>query len=118
MAKFVEIRSYNLKSETRHEFHRLVAEESLPMLRRWGVDVVSFGPSPHDDNSYYLIRAYESLEERLRSQNAFYGSSEWRSGPREAIVSLIESDTSIVIEMDESTVDALRKMGQDTGSLR
>ncbi|MCI0330240.1 MAG: NIPSNAP family protein [candidate division Zixibacteria bacterium] len=109
MKKFVEIRSYNLKSGTREEFHRLVLEESRPMLKRWKVDVVAFGPSPHDDNSYYLIRAYQSLADRQASQDTFYGSDEWRKGPREAIVSLIENDTSIVFEMEETVVNALRK---------
>jgi hypothetical protein len=109
MNKVVEIRSYNLKPGSRGEFHRLVVEVSLPMLQRWGVDVVAFGPSPHDDNSYYLMRAYDSLEHRQSSQDAFYGSSEWRQGPREKIVSLIDSHTSIVIELDPSAVDSLRK---------
>ena len=109
MNKVVEIRSYNLKPGSRGEFHRLVVEVSLPMLRRWGVDVVAFGPSPHDDNSYYLVRAYDSLEHRQSSQDAFYGSPEWRQGPREKIVFLIDSHTSIVIELDPSAVDSLRK---------
>ena len=109
MKKLVEIRSYNLKPGMREKFHRLARELSLPMLKRWGVDVVAFGPSHHDDISYYLIRAYDSSEHRQSSQDAFYGSSEWRDGPREAIVSLIDSHTSIVLEMDSSTVDALRK---------
>ncbi len=109
MKKFVEIRSYHLKSGSREEFHRLVCEESLPLLQRWGVDVVTFGPSPHDSDSYYLIRAYQDLEDRQKSQDAFYGSADWRQGPREAIVSLIENDISIVIEMDLAIVDALRR---------
>ncbi len=111
MPKLIEIRSYNLKPGTRAEFHRLVLEESLPMLKRWGVDVVACGPSLHDDDSYYLIRAYDSLADRQTSQDAFYGSAEWRQGPREAIVSKIDSDTSIVIELDLSTIDAMRQGG-------
>jgi hypothetical protein len=78
-------------------------------MKRWRVDVVAFGASLHDGNSYYLIRAYESLAERQSSQDAFYGSPEWRQGPREAIISLIESDTSIVIEMDTDVLDAIRR---------
>lgn len=109
----VEIRSYNLKPGTRDEFHRLVVHASLPMLKRWGVDVVAFGPSPHDFDSYYLIRAYAGLDERQASQDAFYGSAEWCEGPRQAIVSLIASDTSIVLEMPSSTVDLLRARGDD-----
>ena len=109
MSRFVEIRSYNLKPGTRPEFHRLVVEHSLPMLQRWGVDVVAYGPSPHDDASYYLIRAYDSLEDRERSQDAFYSSDEWRRGPRQAILACIESDASVVIEMAVSTIDGLRQ---------
>jgi hypothetical protein len=109
MNRFVEIRSYNLKPGTRSEFHRLVVEQSLPMLERWNVDVVAYGPSLHDDDSYYLFRAYRSLEDRERSQEAFYGSDEWRRGPRQAIVDCIESDTSVVIEMDPETIDLLRR---------
>ena len=67
------------------------------MLERSGVDVVAFGPSLDDDDLYFLIRGYASVAELRRSQDAFYGSAEWRDGPREAIVSLIESDTSVVI---------------------
>ncbi len=107
--RLVEIRSYHLKPGSRDEFHRLVSMVSIPMLKRWGVEVVAYGPSPHDDVSYYLIRAYDSLEHRQSSQDAFYGSAEWRQGPREAIVSLIDSDTSIVLEMDALLVDSLRR---------
>jgi hypothetical protein len=109
MKKLIEIRSYNLKPSRREEFHRLVLEKSMPMLERWKVDVVDFGPSLHDENSYYLIRAYQSLADRQKSQDAFYGSDEWRQGPRDEIVGLIESYTTVVVEMEEVTVNALRK---------
>lgn len=108
MKKFVEIRSYNLKPGTRAEFHRVASAESIPMLKRWGVDVVAFGPSPHDGDTYYLIRAYQSLADRQASQDTFYGSAEWRDGPRAAMVAPIVSYTSIVIEMEPQVVDALR----------
>ena len=109
MTLFVELRSYNLKPGTRDEFHRLFVETALPMLQRWKVDVVRYGASLHDEDSYYLMRAYASLEDRQQSQDAFYGSDEWKLGPREPIIALIENYTSVVIEMQESTVDALRK---------
>ena len=108
MKRQVEIRSYNLKPGSRDEFHRLVRERSIPMLHRWGVDVVAFGPSQHDETSYYLIRAYDSLDHRQASQAAFYGGAEWREGPRDEIVPWIESYTSIVIEMETGLVEGLR----------
>jgi len=79
------------------------------MLKRWNVDVVTYGPSLHDEDSYYLIRRYDSLDQREESENAFYGSDEWRQGPREAILSLIENYTEVVLELDEAIVQGLRK---------
>jgi NIPSNAP len=109
MNHFIEIRSYTLKPGTRDEFHRLFLEEAFPMLKRWSVDVVAYGPSLHDENSYYLMRRYESLAQREQSEEAFYGSDEWRQGPREAIIALIENYTEFVLELDEVTVQGLRK---------
>ncbi len=109
MRRMVEFHAYNLKQGNRDEFHRLVSEVSFPLMLQWSVDVIDFGPSLHDENSYYLIRAYASLNERQSSQDAFYGSPDWRQGPREDIVALIESDTSVVIEMESAVVNALRK---------
>lgn len=97
MTAVIEIRTYKVHAGSGAAFHRTVVEQSLPMLERWGVDVVAFGPSLDDDDSYYLIRSYASLAERQRSQEAFYGSDEWRHGPREAIVSRIASDSSVVL---------------------
>jgi hypothetical protein len=109
MNHFIEIRSYNLKPGTRNEFHRLFMEEAHPMLKRWNADVVAYGPSLHDENSYYLMRRYDSLAHREESENAFYGSNEWRQGPREAIIALIENYAEIVLELDDVTLQGLRK---------
>ena len=58
----------------------------MPSARRWTTRT-----------STDLLRAYPSLEALQRSQDAFYGSDEWRSGPREAVLSLIESSISVVL---------------------
>lgn len=109
MSHFVEIRSYNLKPGTRDRLHQIMTEQALPMLVRWDVDVVACGPSLHDQDSYYLMRVYASLMEREHSQDAFYGSDEWRNGPREPVLALIESYTSVVIEVDDATLEGLRR---------
>jgi hypothetical protein len=108
MGHFVEIRSYNLKPGTRQEFHLLFLEEAFPMLQRWKVDVVAYGASLHDQDSYFLMRRYNSLSQREESENAFYGSDEWRQGPRVSIIALIESYTEIVLELDDVTLQGLR----------
>ena len=109
MNHYVEIRSYNLKPGTRDEFHRLFIEEALPLLKHWNVDVVSYGPSLHDENSYYLMRRFDNLAHREQSEDVFYSSDEWRQGPREAIIALIENYTEVVLELDDVTVQGMRK---------
>jgi quinol monooxygenase YgiN len=109
MSRVVEIRTYNLKPGTREEFRRLFLEQAGPMLARWGVDVVGFAQSLHDENSFYLMRCYASPEDRQRSQDSFYGSDEWLRGPREAILNCIESYASAVMSLDDETINGLRR---------
>jgi hypothetical protein len=104
----VEIRSYRLRPGSAAEFDRLANGESLPMLRRQGIDVVAFAPSLTDPDAYYLMRAYASLDELERSEAEFYGSAEWSRGPREAILACIDHYISIVTELDDVTIDGLR----------
>lgn len=106
---FIEIRSYNLKPGTRAEFHRLFLEESLPLLQHWNVDVVAYDPSLHDENSYYLMRRFDSLTHRQESEDAFYTGDKWRKGPRESIIALIENYAEVVLELDTVTVSGFRK---------
>ncbi len=107
--RVVEIRSYNLKPGTRQRFHELVEREGLPLLRRFRVDVVAHGPSLHDEDSYFLMRSFTSALDRQRSEDDFYGSSEWRDGPREAVLACIAGYTTVVMRLDEATLRGLRR---------
>lgn len=109
MSQFIEIRSLNLRPGRHQEFHQRYIEKSLPLLTRWNFDVLAHGPSLHDENSYYVIRRFDSLAQRTRMEDAFYASDDWRQGPREAMLALIENYTDIVLELDEVIVQALRK---------
>ncbi len=108
MPRTIEIRSYNLKPDTRTEFERIARTKVRPMLEQHGMDVVAMKPSLADQTSFCLIRAYASVEDREASQAAFYGGSAWKEGPREAILACIESYATIVIEADEATINGLR----------
>jgi hypothetical protein len=56
-----------------------------------------------------VIRRFEGLAQREQMEETYYASDDWRKGPREAIMALIESYTDIVLELDEVTVQGLRK---------
>jgi len=78
--------------------------------QRWNFDVLAHGPSLHDENSYYVIRRFDSLAQREQMEDAYYASDDWWQGPRERILALIENYTDIVLELDEITVQGLREM--------
>ena len=106
--RILEIRSYNLKPGMHERFRRLFHTRASPMLERAGIDVVAFGPSRHDDNSWLLMRSFPSMDDRQASEEAFYGSREWREGPRAAVLDCIESYTTVVVELDNQAIEALR----------
>lgn len=108
MKRLVEIRAYKLKSQALEAFHAAVVASAMPMLARWGTDVVAFGPG-HEPDTYFLVRAYDDLADLNNRQDAFYGSDEWRSGPREAIVAHIESYVSTVLHLSSESVEDLRR---------
>jgi len=109
MKRLIEIRSYKLKAGTAAQFHNSAAHAVVPMLREWGMDVIAFGPSAHEPDAYFLIRAYDDLADLNAQQDAFYGSPLWRDGPRESIVSRIESYLSTVLWLSPESIEDLRR---------
>ena len=108
MKRLVEIRSYKLKAGTAAAFDAAVIGTAIPMLQRWGTQVVGFGPSAHEADTYFLIRAYDNLADLNARQDAFYGSDEWRDGPRQAILSCLETYLNTVLWMTPAAIDDIR----------
>src|SRR6266536_4859361 len=84
MTSVVDLRIYRLKASTGADFHRLVTDGSVPLLQRFGVDVVAYGPSLTDPDVYYLMRAYPTPDALRSSEDTFYGSDDWQHGPRQS----------------------------------
>ena len=62
---FLGIRTYRLKSGTGKDFARVMREQSVPLLKEFGITLVAFGLSLVDEDSHeeaYLIRAFPTLE--------------------------------------------------------
>ncbi len=93
----IEILILNLRPGTRDEFHQLYVKESIPLQKKWNIEVVAHGPSLHDDNGYYVVRSFKSLDDRERLQNSFYNSDDWQKGPRTAILSKAEHMATVVV---------------------
>lgn len=107
--RIIEILQYTLKKSSGEEFHQIMHEVSVPLHARNGIDVVAYGNSLHDADSYYLIRAFDSEEQIKSVLEDFYASAGWRSGPREAIISRIEVSLKSVLVLSQIAVNELRK---------
>ena len=70
---------------------------------------MAVGPSTGDTNGYFLMRAFDDLDDRARREEAFYSSPEWRDGPRQAVLDCIVTYTDVVVELDEGTIESLRR---------
>ena len=93
----IELLILNLRPGTRDKFHEVYLQESLPLQKKWKINVVAHGPSLHDDNSYWVVRSFASLADREKSEEAFYSSDDWQKGPRTAILSMIENLSTAVV---------------------
>ena len=106
--RLVEIRAYRLKPGTRDDFHAAMTRQALPMVRDYGMDVVAHGPSPIDADGYFLASSFASLAQLTAQEDEFYGSAPWREGPREALISRIETYIDTLLWLSPAAIADLR----------
>ena len=106
--RLVEIRAYRLKPGTRDAFHAAATNHALPMVRAYGMDVVTHGPVPNDADGYFLVRSFASLAELTAQEDEFYGSAAWREGPRESLVARIETYVDTLLWLSPAAIADLR----------
>lgn len=105
--KLIEVRTYRLKPGTAERFVAAV-RDALPLVRASGMDVVAFGRSDHEHESFHLIRAFDSREQLVAQQDAFYGSAAWRDGPRAALVDCLDTYLNTLLWLPADAVESLR----------
>ena len=114
MLRLIEIRTYRLLPGTIDAFDQAVHTLAVPMLKAKGMDVVAYGRSDHEEETYFLIRSYESREALNNEQAAFYGSNDWRLGPRAELVDRIQTYVNTLLWLHDSAVTSLRDLNDPT----
>lgn len=104
--RLVEIRTYTLKPGRAADFVDAFAR-AMPLVRA-SMDVVAFGRSEHERETFFLIRAYADRAAMEREQAAFYGSPSWREGPRDALLDCLDTYVNTVLTMSEQAVEDIR----------
>lgn len=105
--RLVEIRTYKLKPGTAERFVAAF-QDALPLVRESGMDVVAFGRSDHEHESFYLVRAYKDRAHLEAQQDAFYSSDAWRQGPREPLIACLDDYLNTLLWLSEQGVEDLR----------
>jgi hypothetical protein len=105
--KLVEVRTYRLQPDCAERFVAAV-RLALPLVSASGMDVVAFGRSDHEEPSFFLIRAYRDRAQLVEQQDAFYGSTIWREGPRQALIDCLDTYLNTLLWLPDEAVDALR----------
>ena len=103
----LDLRTYKLVPDSRPTFDRIFREGALPMLGRYEIDVIGYGPSLADDDHYDLARGFSSTAAREQRLGAFYGSSEWKEQYEDTVTELIETYHTVVIPSTSSSERAL-----------
>jgi hypothetical protein len=106
--RLVEIRTYRLKPGMAGRFEAAM-QSALPLVRASGMDVVAFGRSDHEHESFHLIRAYVDRAQLEAQQHAFYSSAAWREGPRENLVACLDDYLNTLLWLSPAAIDELRQ---------
>lgn len=112
MARLLEIRTYRLKPGVLEAFHYAMHNLAVPMLGKAGMDVVAYGNSSHEEETYFLVRAYKNREALELEQEKFYGSAEWKDGPRSRLVDNIDTYLNALLWSSEEAINSMRELNQ------
>lgn len=114
----LEIRTYRLHHGRLDEFVTVMRDEALPLLEHAGIRIVRFGSSVCDEDdeddealdTAFLIRLFDSANDRTHREDEFYSSDAWRRGPREHVMSMIASFHTVAVELSamSSSDDVVR----------
>lgn len=103
----LEMRLFKLRPGTRPEFDRISREGTIPMMRRYGINVVDFGPMLNDEDGYFLLRAFGSEQERVEKSQAIYATTEWEENYDAPVTSMIEDYRTAVIPATRALAPSL-----------
>jgi len=111
----LETRLFTLHPGVRAEFDRISREETIPLMRRFGITVLMFGPCLNDENGYFLMRTFRSEAARVELAQAFYASAEWEANYDGPVTAMIADYRTAVVpatgDAVKCLVDAAERVG-------
>ncbi|WP_329521005.1 hypothetical protein [Spirillospora sp. NBC_01491] len=103
----LEVRLFTTAPGTRDEFHRVSRDGTIPLMRKCGIDVLAHGPALNDDDTYYLVRAFESEEDRVERGQSLYTTPEWLNQYEGPVTAMMADHRTAVIRVPREAAEAL-----------
>lgn len=103
----LEMRLFKVQPGTRAEFDRISRDGTIPMMRRYGIKVVDFGPMLNDENGYFLLRAFESEQDRVEKSQAIYATTEWEENYDAPVTAMIADYWTAVMPATDALASLL-----------
>jgi hypothetical protein len=107
--RVLEIRIFTVQPGTRDEFDRITREGTIPLMRRLGINVVTYGRSPNNDDGYHLLRAFRSEAERVTLSQSVYATEEWEAEYDAPITAMIADYRTTVISTTSEVIEQLKR---------
>ena len=105
--RVLELRLYKFHPGQRAAFAERFRNQLLPMIKRHGMEVIHYGPSLHDEDSFFIIRAYASAEARNAAVDSLYSAAEWLMNHEQDVLDMIVTMNSCVFEADDWTIGVM-----------
>jgi hypothetical protein len=101
----LEIRLFTVSPDARPEFHRISRDGTIPLMRQCGITVLAHGPSPTDDDGYFLIRAFPSVELRNELVPSVYATKEWEEKYEEPVMKMIQEYHTTLLPVSRRVIE-------------
>jgi hypothetical protein len=108
--RLLELRVFKLHPGTREEFDRVSREDTVPLMRKIGITVVAFGPSLYDEDSSYLLRAFDDEQQRVELGGSLYELPEWEQYD-EPVMKMIADYHTVVFPMSAEAIEHMAEFG-------
>ena len=87
----VEIRRYTIKPGRRDEFVQFFCGEVMPAMEAAGMQILGVYVGAEDSQTFFYLRGFDSISQRLHQLDVFYQGREWLGGMRDRALEMEES---------------------------
>ncbi|TDP94058.1 NIPSNAP family protein [Labedaea rhizosphaerae] len=109
-AQLLELRLFTVKPGMREEFDRVSREGTVPLMRKIGITVVAHGPSLYDEDTYYLLRAFDDEKQRTELGASLYEQPEWEQYD-EPVGAMMAAYSTVVFPMSTEAIKHMAEFG-------